>query len=85
MRRKSFFRASDTEIHDTDLAATEGPSHAPSSAVQLPRGAGNHFGSHAKECGMDNDDPIVAAATATLGETRRRETDVAAREFQLPS
>lgn len=34
---------------------------------------------------MDNDDPIVAAATATLGETRRRETDVAAREFQLPS
>lgn len=32
---------------------------------------------------MDNDDPIVAAVTATLGETRRHETEVLARDFHL--
>jgi uncharacterized OsmC-like protein len=32
---------------------------------------------------MDNDDPIVAAATATLGQTRRHETEVVAREFHM--
>jgi uncharacterized OsmC-like protein len=32
---------------------------------------------------MENDDPVVAAATATLGETRRHETEVAARDFHL--
>jgi putative redox protein len=32
---------------------------------------------------MTNEDPIVAAATATLGETRRHETEVAAREFRF--
>jgi uncharacterized OsmC-like protein len=32
---------------------------------------------------MENDDPIVAAATATLAETRRHETEVAARDFRL--
>jgi uncharacterized OsmC-like protein len=32
---------------------------------------------------MDNDDPIVAAATATLRETRRHETEVATRDFRF--
>jgi uncharacterized OsmC-like protein len=32
---------------------------------------------------MENDDPVVAAATATLGETRRHETEVAARDFHF--
>ena len=32
---------------------------------------------------MNNDDPIVAAATAMLGETRRHETEVAVREFHF--
>jgi putative redox protein len=37
----------------------------------------------AKENDMENDDPVVAAATATLGETRRHETEVAVRDFHL--
>jgi len=32
---------------------------------------------------MDNDDLIVAAATATLGETRRHQTELATRNFHL--
>jgi len=32
---------------------------------------------------MENDDPVVAAATTTLGETRRHETEVAARDFHF--
>jgi uncharacterized OsmC-like protein len=32
---------------------------------------------------MNNDDPIVAAATAILGETQRHETQVAARDFRF--
>jgi putative redox protein len=32
---------------------------------------------------MDTDDPIVAAATATVGETRRHETEVVVRDFRF--